>query len=305
MDRPPRPSGHARLWAAGAALALVFVVGPLALHFAQQRHNRLTIDAASLLPKDRPPQGGEVFAGTVVAIIERETDSVTGWRPNDFFLWGPGLWADNNANRQRGIIQATRESVRVFKDHLTKVSSDQFDSDLVAADNAFRNDMEKLWLPSAESKLREGVRHLRRYVRGLAADPPASRPINQRNVELIRLFQTWTDLLGDAHANLFRKRVSFWTTDDVFYHAQGFAHVMYHLSRALQQEYRTEVERRPVLQNLLAEVIEALGRAAVLKPVIVLDSRPAGVLANHRLNLDAYITEARQKMYSIREELEK
>jgi hypothetical protein len=29
------------------------------------------------------------------------------------------------------------------------------------------------------------------------------------------------------------------------------------------------------------------------------------VLANHRRNLDTYITEARQKMYSIREELEK
>jgi hypothetical protein len=29
------------------------------------------------------------------------------------------------------------------------------------------------------------------------------------------------------------------------------------------------------------------------------------VLANHRRNLDAYLVDARQKLYSIREELEK
>jgi hypothetical protein len=52
-------------------------------------------------------------------------------------------------------------------------------------------------------------------------------------------------------------------------------------------------------------VADALGRAAVLKPVIVLNGRSDGIFANHRRNLDGYIVEARQKLYSIREELEK
>jgi hypothetical protein len=42
-----------------------------------------------------------------------------------------------------------------------------------------------------------------------------------------------------------------------------------------------------------------------MKPVIVLDGSVTGIFANHRRNLDAYISEARQKMYSIREELER
>ncbi len=42
-----------------------------------------------------------------------------------------------------------------------------------------------------------------------------------------------------------------------------------------------------------------------MKPLIVLDGSPSGVFANHRHNLDAYISEARQKIYSIREELER
>ena len=50
---------------------------------------------------------------------------------------------------------------------------------------------------------------------------------------------------------------------------------------------------------------ESLGAAATLKPLIVLDGSPDGLFANHRRNLDAYMVDARQKLYSIREELEK
>ena len=56
---------------------------------------------------------------------------------------------------------------------------------------------------------------------------------------------------------------------------------------------------------LFDEAIDPLGKAAVMKPLIVLDGSPSGVFANHRHNLDAYISEARQKIYSIREELER
>ena len=246
-----------------------------------------------------------MFATALIAIMEHELNSTTGWRPNDFILWGPRLWADNNANRQLGIIQAVRESVRVFKDHLTKVSSNEYDRNLVEADTDFRNDAERLWLPSAESKFRDGIRHLRAYIAGLTSTPPQSRPINQRNVELIRLFQAWTDLLGDAHANLYRYPESIWRTDDDFYHAQGFAHVMHYLVQAVGREYQHEFETKPVIHTLFDEVAQALGDAARLKPLIVLDGHADGLFANHRRNLDAYITEARQKMYSIREELEK
>jgi hypothetical protein len=237
-------------------------------------------------------------------IVEHELAGGTGWRPNDFVLWGPTLWADNNANRQLGIIQAVRESVRVFKDHLTKVSSDEFDENLVAADTAFRNDARKFWLPSAEGKFSEGVKRLRAYVEGLEEAPSRSKPINRRNVELIRLMQAWTDLLGGAHASLYRASESIWRTDDVFYRAQGFAHAIYHGSRAIGREYREEIETRPILRDLFDEVEAALAKAAALKPLVVLDGRPSGLLANHRRNLDGYINEARQKIYSIREELE-
>lgn len=288
-----------------ALLVLLLVVTPLLLHFTQKRHNQLSFDVARLYPESKPLAGGEVFAGALIEIVRHELDGYTGWRPNDFVLWGPAVMADNNSNRQLGIIQAVRESVRVFKDHLTKVSSDEYDKNLINVDNAFRNDMEKLMLPSAESKLDEGVGHLRKYVRGLGDTPPRSRPLVRRNVELIRLFQAWTDLLGDAHGSLYRGDLGFLETDDAFYHSQGVAHALRFLVRAIEREYTTEIENRPTLRTLVTEVANALDKAAVLKPVVVFDGKLDGVLANHRRNLDAFITEARQKMYSIREELEK
>ena len=294
----------------GVVLAIA-LLSPLVLHFTQKRHNRLPFDPFAAYPPGQPMVSGEAFAATVIAIMDHELSSPSGWRPNDLVLGGPAVLADNNANRQLGIIQAVRESTRVFRDHLTKVSATEYDSNLVVADTAFRNDAERFWFPSAESKFREAVAALRRYIDGLRTTPPNSKPINLRNVELIRLFQSWTDLLGGAHANLFKtheadgSRVPMWRTDDYFYHAQGFAHVMYHLSRAVKREYEVDLINRPSVVQLLDEVIDALGRASTLKPLMVLDGAPSGLVANHRRNLDGYIVEARQKMYSIREELEK
>jgi len=295
----------------GVLALLALVAGPIVLHVLQKRHDRLPFDVTTAFPEGEAYRGGEAFASTIAALMRHELDAPAGWRPNDFVLWGPSVTSDNNANRQRGIILAIRESARVLKDHLTKVSSNPFDENLRAADTCFRNDETKFWFPSAEKKFREGVEHLDRYVAGLHAPKPTSQPIEGRNVELIRLFGAWTDLLGDAHANLFKARepdgswIPPWRTDDYFYEAQGMAHAIHHLTRAIRREYAEAWRDRTALLRLVDEVDVALGTAATMKPLVVLDGSPTGLFANHRRNLDGYVVEARQKMYSIREELEK
>jgi hypothetical protein len=284
-----------------AALALVLFSLPLSIHCAQKRHDVLPFDVTTA----EPGVSGELFALTLRSLVDHELSSGSGWRPNDFFLWGPQLWADNNANRQLGIIQAVRESTRVFRDNLTKVSATGYDPNLVEADTRFRNDERKFWFPAAETSLGEGVAALDRYIAGLRTTPPTSKPINRRNVELIRLFTTWTDLLGSAHADLYADDVSPFETDDQFYRAQGIAHVMYNLTRAIRREYETDLRERTAVLELVDEVASSLARAAKLKPFMILDGDGDGLFANHRRNLDAYLVDARQKMYSIREELEK
>jgi hypothetical protein len=300
-----------KLVLAGVIVLTVFFLIILGLHVGQIRHDRLDYSVSQAFPPDKPFVPGEIYATTLAAVMENELNGFSGWRPNDFPLWGMHVMADNNANRQLGIIMAVRETTRVFKDHLTKVSSNEYDPNLVIADTDFRNDAQKWILPSAESKYRDGVRHLHLYVAGLHANPETSRELNQRNVELVRLIQSWGDMLGDAHANLYRTRkddgsaVHAWEVDDYFYHAQGYAAVMYYMMQAIKREYHQALTTKPVLAQLFDESIDPLGKAAMMKPLIVLDGSPDGVFANHRRNLDAYISEARQKMYSIREELER
>ncbi|MEN8183159.1 MAG: DUF2333 family protein [Myxococcota bacterium] len=292
-------------WVLPALLLGSLLLTPLLLHCTLARHSRLPFDAQASHPPDREFAGGEIFASTIIAIMEHELDSTTGWRPNDLFLWGPGLWADNKSNRQLGIIQVVRESVRVLRDNLTKVSATEYDPNLVEADTRFRNDEHKFWFPSAEARFGDGAESLQLYVEGLHAEPPTSKPINRRNVELIRLFQAWTDLLGGAHADLYREDESFWVTDDHFYRAQGFAHVMVHLTVAVRLEYADELQQRATVLELMDQIQHSLGTAATLKPLMVLDGQADGLFANHRRNLDAYIVDARQLLYSVREELEK
>jgi hypothetical protein len=300
-----------RLGIVVAVAAGFLLVINLALHYGQKAHDRLNYDIDRMFPPDKPFEPGEIYASTLAAIMDHELHTGFGWRPNDFFLWGPHVMADNNSDRQLGIIMALRETTRVFKDHLTKISSNEYDQSLVIADTDLRNDPTRWMLPAAETKYNDAVRYLRAYVAGLHTTPPTSRPLNQRNMELIRLFQAWTDLLGDAHAYLYRTRkddgspVRAWDVDDYFYHSQGYAHVMYYMMQALRREYYQPLKTKPVLATLFDEAIDPLGKAATMKPLIVLDGSPEGLLANHRRNLDAYISEARQKMYSIREELER
>jgi hypothetical protein len=290
---------------------LIWIGGNLALHFGQKAHDRLDYNIDEIFPPDKPTVPGEIYASTLAAIMDHELHTGFGWRPNDLYIWGPKVGADNNADRQLGILQAVRETMRIFKDHLTKVSSNEYDPNLVIADTDFRNDALKWILPAPEGKYDDGIQHLRMYVAGLHSTPPSSRPLNTRAVELISLLQAWTDLLGDAHANLYRTTkddgspVHSWDCDHYFYHSQGYAHVIYHMMQALEREYGGQLKDDPVLKTLLDDSIDALGKAAMMKPLIILNGAPDGIFANHRRNLDGYITEARQKILSLREELER
>ena len=154
-----------RILIGAATVLLVWIAVNLALHFGQKRHDVLNYQIDQRFPPDKPTVPGEIYATTVAEIMEHELHSGFGWRPNDFFLWGPKIGPDNNSDRQLGIIQAIRETVRIFKDHLTKVSSNQYDPNLVIADTDFRNDAEKWILPTPEGKYEDGVSRLKQYVR--------------------------------------------------------------------------------------------------------------------------------------------
>ncbi|MEW6441056.1 MAG: DUF2333 family protein [bacterium] len=293
---------------AGVAAVILFG-GFVALHFVQRAHNHLHLDLEAMYPHGQSYVPGEIIGTALHRVMEHELDGAIGWRPNDFFLWGPWVGPDNNAHRQLGIIHTMRETTRVFRDNLTKVSAEVYDPNLLVAETMLRNDAKRWILPSAEDRFEKGTEALKRYVLGLKTEPQISRPLNQRNIELIRLFEAWCDILGDAHANLYREHepdgsaVSTWDADDYFYEAQGATHVMYYVLEAVELEYGENL--RPTVKNLVSDVVEALHHASTLKPMIVLDGCLHCLRANHRANMDGLVSEAWSKMVLIREELEK
>ena len=64
-----------------------------------------------------------------------------------------------------------------------------------------------------------------------------------------------------------------WDCDHYFYHSQGYAHVMFHMMQAIERENAGQLKDDPVLKTLFDDAIDALGKAAVMKPLIVLTAR--------------------------------
>ena len=287
---------------------LLWLAAVVGLHLGQRRHDELRLDLAGLFPVGEPVPAGAVLATTLAMLVHHELHDGFGWRPNDFVLWGPALWADNNANRQLGIIAAVRVTLAVMMDDLTKAASDPVDEHLGHADTAFQTDPGRFWSPSAESRYEEGVQQLAAYVRGLGPALGVSRPITPQHDGLPHLVAAWAALLAKAHVDLYRddarpRPLRPWEDDDVFYRAQGYAHVLAHCTRALQREYAPRLAKDPGLAALFERAAVTLHDAATMKPFVVLDGGPESLLANHRRNLDAALADARQTLESIRDTL--
>ena len=273
---------------------LIIVVGVLLVVLVDRHPDRCTsrrsattvlpFDVDAAYPPDKTLVGGEAFASTAAAIMDHELHGGTGWRPNDFILWGPAI--GRRQQRQppaRHHPGAARERARV---------QGPPDQDLVERvrpqPGRGRRPASATTRPSSGCRrrravLRGGVEALNRYVAGLEKTPPtsqAAQPAQRRADPSVpepgpTCSATRTPTCSRS-ASRTAAASPIWHTDDYFYHAQGMAHVMYHLGRALQREYADRARQPAAPVQVLDEVIDALGRAAVLKPLIVLDGGPDG-----------------------------
>ena len=78
-----------RIGIMAGALVAIWFVAVLALHFGQIRHDRLDYQVDRAFPPEKPFISGEIYATTLAELMDHELHSGFGWRPNDFFLWGP------------------------------------------------------------------------------------------------------------------------------------------------------------------------------------------------------------------------
>ena len=127
----------------------------------------------SLLDQTKPDSAdakkGIALSAAIGNRLEEELESSLGWSVNDLVIL-PTRWLDNRANRQRGVIFATRMLINFFSTNLAKYGKVDAENELLkeARERHFAFSEGSWWFPSSESEYREGIELLRKYEEALA-----------------------------------------------------------------------------------------------------------------------------------------
>lgn len=214
-----------------------------------------------------------------------------GWRPNDLIEF-----TDNVNNYQLGVLETTRRTIEVLDEHISRTGSTQSRiKHLERARSNFMIAADKYWLPSAENSYQDALDAARQYKEQLENE---TTYFYTRTANLLPLLRAYEYLLGSCDDNLVKrneedgKPVSSFRSDDYFYYAQGVAASMVTILEAVAIDFTQTIEPRRGTE-VLHHAIESLHHATEVDPIIILNSSPDSLLANHRLNLAGPISHAR------------
>jgi Uncharacterized protein conserved in bacteria (DUF2333) len=235
---------------------------------------------------------GVAFVEATIAPLRYELEErYYGWRPNDI-----ADFTDNVNNYQLGVLEVTRRTVEVLLERISSTGGSQtFDKDLELARNNLMIKASDYMLPSAEDSYEEALESLSNY-RGKLLNGTAF--FYGRIDNLIPLLRAYENLLGSCDDKLIRhyeddgSEVSWFSADDYFYYAKGAASTMHSILEAVAVDFATAIETRRGTE-ILHHALEALHHATQIDPILILDSAPDGIMANHRANMAAPISHAR------------
>jgi len=244
----------------------------------------------------RPGVVGLAFTEALINSIQGDLDSFGGWRPNDLLF---GKVFENRTNEELGDLAVVRESVEAMKEDIARIGAlDTFNPELAKAEADLDADPFKLWSPSAESKLQEGVSALRGYRESLIQGEAKFYPNPENFARLLNIYIT---LMGDVHERLLAP-AGFFKSDNVFYYGHGAALALAQVFAAMQKDFTEEIQAKG-LTKLMEEAQTSLDLAAQMRPWIVFDGGDDDFRANHRLNMAAHLNEARTKTFLMLEAL--
>jgi hypothetical protein len=227
-----------------------------------------------------------------IAVMDYELhERFWGWHPNDLVRL-----TDNVENYQLGVLDVVRRTNIMLAEKLSRFGgSDKFDHHLENAMNWFMVTPKRYWLPSPEDKYSAGLQEMHYYIEML--EKGQSR-FYARADHLLPLLATYEDLLGSCHHHLIKEKeedgtpVRWHLVDDYFYFSKGVADAMRQILIAIKEDFRDELSAKRGMR-LLERAIESLGIGAKLNPLIVTNGAKDGILANHRANMAAPISDAR------------
>ena len=256
---------------------------------------------------------GTAITATMITMVDKLFTKRGGYIANDVML--PGVLMDNIPSWEYGVIIQIRDMTRLLKDKMSQSSTEKTeDRDLSLADARFGIEYTSWAMPNAESEFHEGNGYLQDYLKRLGKNNAhfyASAEnlhdwlsfVSQRLENLsIRLEST----RGDSnHGKGKHSRISRMKVDNVFYEARGSAWALVHLLKAAEIDFMPVLKDKNIRQGLDRAIADLEASQHELGSPIVLNGDTFGVLANHSLQMDAYISAANLSITDVKHLLEK
>lgn len=291
-----------RDWRTIARRGLIGFAGFLVVYFGIIGSVMTRMDAN---PDFMPPaavEGGSHAMNMAIALVDREVNQ-HGWLPNDPWFM-PGGLRDNAPNFQLGIIQALGRFSFEMVDTIGRArGSSRADPDLERAAGflQFPGDIwhiafDKSLMPTVTSdqQYRAALRALTSYNNRVAQ----GQAIFERRADALASTLTRiADDLGSQTAQLEQHSRSnvFWLidfeADDIFFRNKGVTYAYYLLLRELGRDFEPLIAARG-LSSVWQQTVTTLRYASQLDPLIVMNARSDGLLANHLVLQGFYINRA-------------
>ena len=247
------------------------------------------------------PDASEAQKGIALSMalsnrLEEEMASAFGWSVNDLIL-SPTRWLDNRANRQRGVIFATRMLINFYSTNLAKYGKVDAENESLkeAREKYFAFSEASWWFPSTESQYRQGLKLLRKYEKDLAAGKAV---YNMRSDDMYNML---TYIIGnqflDQPLGLLVEpdnKVPYTELDDRIYYTQGVVLVLRDFLRTFDTLY-PEVKEKGGEENTRIALRE-MEKICTFDPLIVLRGHHDSVTADHRGKVARFLIHFRERI---------
>lgn len=253
-----------------------------------------------ILDQIKPDSGGAkkgiALCTAIGNRLEEEMGSAFGWSANDLII-SPTRWLDNRANRQRGVIFATRMLISFFSTNLAKYGKVDAENEFLkeAREKHFAFSEDSWWFPSSESEYQKGLELLRKYEDALAGGK-ATYNIRSDDMYNMLTFIIGNQFLDQPFGLLVQPNdeVPYTELDDRIYYTQGVV-------LALRDFIRTFVDLYPVIKEKGGEenvriAFRDMEQICNFDPLIVLRGDHDSVTADHRGKMARYLISFRERI---------
>jgi len=247
-------------------------------------------------PDSADPQKGIAVSVALRNRLEEELDSPLGWSVNDLVV-SPTRWLDNRANRQKGVIFATRMLINFFSTNLAKYGKVDAENELLkeARQKYFAFSEDSWWFPSTESQYRKGIELLRQYEDALAGGDAI---YNMRSDDMYNMimFIIGNQLFDQPLGLLVQSNdeVPYTDLDDRIYYTQGVILVLRDFIRTFVKLY-PEIKEKGGEDNIRIAFRE-MEQICTFDPLIVLRGEHDSVTADHRGKMARYLINIRERI---------